>query len=340
VPYSLYVLALADEAKTSTLNYYKSNPDLLSQSGKYLIACAFALEGDKKKYQQMLPRGFVNEKTLPAFSGNFYSDFRDMALVLNTLLEVDPQNTQINYMAKQVAQTLLTQTYLNTQENIFGFLAMGKIAKAANKGNVTASIKANGKEIAKFDGKKEVVLSSAMIANNSIDITANGNGKLFYFWEMEGIPTVGTNKEEDNFLQVRRTYKDRNGKVYNNMFFQNDLVVIEISIRSLNGISVPNVAISDLLPAGFEIENARINEIPNLEWLKNAAQPDYKDIRDDRMNMIVTATAQVQKYYYLCRAVSLGTFNVGAVGADAMYRGEYHSYNGAKVITVGRKVSL
>jgi hypothetical protein len=54
----------------------------------------------------MLPRGFVNEKTVPAFSGNFYSDFRDMALVLNTLLEVDPQNTQINYMAKQVSQTL------------------------------------------------------------------------------------------------------------------------------------------------------------------------------------------------------------------------------------------
>lgn len=337
VPYSLYVLALADEAKTSTLNYYKSNPDILSQSGKYLIACAFALEGDKKKYQQLLPRGFVNEKTVPAFSGNFYSDFRDMALVLNTLLEVDPQNTQINYMAKQVSQTLQTQAYLNTQENVFGFLAMGKIAKAANKGNVTASIKANGKEIAKFDGKKEVVINSALIANNSIDITTAGNGKLFYFWEMEGIPTVGTNKEEDNFLQVRKTYKDRYGKVYNNLFFQNDLVVVEISIRSLNGIAVPNVAISDLLPAGFEIENARINEIPNLEWLKNAAQPDYKDIRDDRMNMIVTATAQVQKYYYLCRAVSLGTFNVGAVGADAMYRGEYHSYNGAKTITVGRK---
>jgi hypothetical protein len=50
------VLALADEAKTSTLNYYKSNPDLLSQSGKYLIACAFALEGDKKKYQQLCCR--------------------------------------------------------------------------------------------------------------------------------------------------------------------------------------------------------------------------------------------------------------------------------------------
>ena len=140
VPYSLYVLALADEAKTSELNYYKSNPELLTQSGRYLIAAAFALKGDKKKFYAMLPKGFVNEKTEPVFNGNFYSDFRDMALVLNTLLEVDPQNTQINYMAKQVAQTLLTKQYLNTQENVFGFLAMGKLAKAASKGNVTAII--------------------------------------------------------------------------------------------------------------------------------------------------------------------------------------------------------
>ena len=340
VPYSLYVLALADEARTSELNYYKSNPELLSQSGKYLIAASFALKGDKKKFYAMLPKGYMNEKTEPAFAGNFYSDFRDMALVLNTLLEVDPQNTQINYMAKQVAQTLLTRNYLNTQESVFGFLAMGKIAKAANKGNVKATITANGKTIASFDGKKEVVIPNKLIANNAVNISTTGSGKLFYFWEMEGIPTQGTNKEEDSFLEVRRTYRDRNGKIYNNMFFQNDLVVVEISIRSTNGLDVPNVAITDLLPAGFEIENARITEIPQLEWLKNTAVPDYKDIRDDRINLIVTATPKINKYYYLCRAVSLGTFNVGPVGADAMYRGEYHSYNGARKIVVGRKVSL
>ncbi|MFN8259825.1 MAG: MG2 domain-containing protein [Chitinophagales bacterium] len=340
VPYSLYVLALADEAKTSELNYYKSNPELLTQSGKYLIAASFALKGDKKKFYAMLPKGYVNEKTDPAFSGNFYSDFRDMALVLNTLLETDPQNTQINYMAKQVAQTLLTRQYLNTQESVFGFLAMGKIAKAANKGNVSATITSNGKTIATFDGKKDVVVPNKLITGNSLNITASGSGKLFYFWEMEGIPTAGSNKEEDNFLEVRRTYRDRNGKIYNNMFFQNDLVVVEIAIRSTNGINVPNVAITDLLPAGFEIENARITEIPQLEWLKNAAQPDYKDVRDDRLNLIVTATPKISKYYYLCRAVSLGTFNVGPVGADAMYRGEYHSYNGARQIVVNRKVSL
>jgi len=243
-------------------------------------------------------------------------------------------------MAKQVAQGLVSKPYLNTQENVFGFLAMGKIARTANKGNISATITSNGKTIGTYDGKKELVISNKLIANNAVNITTTGTGKLYYFWEMEGIPTTGTNKEEDNFLEVRRTYKNRDGAVYNNTFNQNDLVVVEIAIRSTNGMDIPNVAITDLLPAGFEIENARLTEIPQIDWIKTASQPDYKDVRDDRMNLIVTARPSIQKYYYLTRAVSLGTFKVGPVGADAMYRGEYHSYNGARVLTIGRKVSL
>lgn len=339
VPYSLYVLALADEAKMSTLNYYKSNANMLSQSGKYLVAAAFALKGDKKKFYQMLPKGYVSEKTEPAFGGNFYSNFRDMALVLNTLLEVDPQNAQINYMAKQVAQTLLTQRYLNTQENVFGFLAMGKIARSASNTNASATIISNGKTIGTYTGKGILTIPNNLITSNQLNIKVNGSGKLYYFWETEGVPMNTTNTTEDNFLEVRRYYRDRYGKIYGNNLFQNDLVVVEITIRSINGITVPNVAITDLLPAGFEIENARITEIPQIDWIKNAAQPEFKDIRDDRINLIVTATPKTTKYYYLCRAVSLGTFNVGAIGADAMYRGEYHSYSGAGKITITRKTN-
>ncbi|HNF49638.1 MAG TPA: hypothetical protein PLF48_09680, partial [Chitinophagales bacterium] len=216
----------------------------------------------------------------------------------------------------------------------------GKIARNANKSTVTASIMSNGKEIARFDGKNVVNISSSQIVNNNIAIKTSGSGKLYYFWETEGLPAQADNKQEDNFLEVRRTYKDRYGKVFNNYFNQNDLVVVEISIRSTNGIEVPNVAITDLLPAGFEIENARITDIPQLEWMKQGATPDYKDIRDDRMNIMVTATPYIQKYYYLCRAVSLGMFNVGPVAADAMYRGEYHSYHGAGKISIGRKTVM
>jgi len=39
-------------------------------------------------------------------------------------------------------------------------------------------------------------------------------------------------------------------------------------------------------------------------------------------------------YYYAVRAVSPGIYKMGPVSADAMYNGEYHSYNGAGIVKV------
>ena len=97
---------------------------------------------------------------------------------------------------------------------------------------------------------------------------------------------------------------------------------------------VKNVAITDLLPAGLEIENPRLGAQRDLPWLTAAATPDYFDVRDDRINYFTTATGTPKSFYYLARAVSKGTFKLGPVSADAMYNADYHSYNGAGVVRV------
>jgi uncharacterized protein YfaS (alpha-2-macroglobulin family) len=92
--------------------------------------------------------------------------------------------------------------------------------------------------------------------------------------------------------------------------------------------------ITDLLPAGFEIENPRTKELPGTDWIKGASEPTALDVRDDRIHFFVNATAQKQTYYYAVRAVSLGAFRQGPVSADAMYNGEIHSYHGAGVVKI------
>ena len=112
------------------------------------------------------------------------------------------------------------------------------------------------------------------------------------------------------------------------------MVVIELSIRSSIGKEVENVAVTDILPACFEIENPRLTEGREMDWIKYRLYPDYVDIRDDRLSFFTTARATTQKYYYSVRVVSKGTFKLGAVGADAMYDGEYNSYYGAGEVVV------
>ena len=134
---------------------------------------------------------------------------------------------------------------------------------------------------------------------------------------------------------MRKRFYDRNGRLISgNTFKQNDLVIVQITLDKSYSGDVDNVVITDMLPAGFEIENPRTKEIPGMDWIKDGDSPTAMDVRDDRINLFVNADENKQVYYYAVRAVSPGVYKMGPVSADAMYNGEYHSYNGAGVIKV------
>ncbi len=216
----------------------------------------------------------------------------------------------------------------------FSFLALGKIARESAKSNVTADIRVGGKTIASMDGN-DLRLSSVQLKGTDPEIVSRGNGRLFYFWEAEGISSTGAYKEEDSYLKIRKHFFDRYGKpITGNSFRQNELIIVELTLEKSYSTDIDNVVITDLLPAGFEIENPRTKDIPGMDWIKDGDSPTAIDTRDDRINLFVDAHKIRQTYYYAVRAVSPGVYHTGPVSADAMYNGEYHSYNGAGVVRV------
>lgn len=334
VAYGLYVLALAGRTNVPAMNYYKSNPSILALDSRYLLAAAYATAGDKKSFAAMLPASFSGEESVPQSGGSYYSDVRDEAISLNALIDVDPGNSQIGIMVKHVGDILKNRQWLNTQERAFAFLALGKHARDANKSTATAELKVNGKVIAKVDGGQWRGDMKALGSTN-IEIATQGNGHLYFFWQAEGISASDAYKEEDSYLKVRKRFFDRNGKlITSNTFKQNDLIIIGISLERSFNTPVENIVITDLLPAGFEIENPRTKEIPGMDWIKDGMSPTALDVRDDRIHFFVDANSNKQTYYYAVRAVTPGDFKMGPVSADAMYKGEYHSYNGAGVVRV------
>ena len=334
VAYGLYVLAIAGRSNVPAMNYYKAKPEILALDSRYLLSAAYALAGDKKSFVSMLPASFSGEESVPQTGGSYYSDVRDEAIALNSLIEVDPNNPQVGLMAKHVADKLKTRQWLSTQERAFAFLALGKLSRSANNSSATAEIKVDGKTIAKVDGGQWKGDKAALKGTN-IEIAAGGSGRLYFFWQAEGISSTGGYKEEDSYLKVRKRFYDRFGNpIAGTRFKQNDLVIIGITLeRSYSGV-IENVVITDLLPAGFEIENPRTKDIPGMDWIKDAATPTALDVRDDRIHFFVDANYNKQTYYYAVRAVSPGNYKMGPVSADAMYNGEYHSYNGAGVIHI------
>ncbi|MFL5747441.1 MAG: alpha-2-macroglobulin family protein [Niastella sp.] len=337
VAYSLYVLALAGKPNVSAMNYYKANPMVLSLDCKYLLSVAYAVAGDKAKFKELLPSSFAGEESVAQTGGSYYSDIRDESIALNALLDADPSNVQIPVMAKHVADKMKQRYWYSTQECAFSFLSLGKMARAASKATVSAEVKVNGKTVGSVS-TSPLKLTAKQLGGTNIDITSKGEGRLYYYWQSEGISVSGAYKEEDSYIKVRRRFFDRYGRaVDGNTFTQNDLVVVQITLEKSYSGDVDNIAISDILPAGFEIENPRTKEIPGMEWIKDAATPTALDVRDDRINLFDNLGSSRKTYYYAVRAVSPGNYRMGPVSAEAMYNGEYHSYNGGGVIRVNKK---
>jgi uncharacterized protein YfaS (alpha-2-macroglobulin family) len=328
--YSLFVLSLNGKHNLPTMNYYKSRLDLLSQDSRYLLAAAYMLAGDQKSYNAIIPRNWAAIEPSIMTGDSYSSPIRDRALALYTLLISDDNNPQIPILDRQIGEMIKQARWMNTQEQAFSMLALGKLAVTSQKGAVTATVSFNGKSTA-FKGE-DMLLT---LDGTKADIATQGKGRLFWYLESEGLPVSMTVKEEDRTLRVRRQLFTRTGTpIGGKSFRQNDLLVAAISISTTDNSVVNNVVITDILPACFEIENPRLNAEKEMDWIKDRSIPDYMDVRDDRIIYFSNANSTVKTFYYLVRVVNKGIFTHGPAGAEAMYNGQYYSYNGFDKVVV------
>lgn len=328
VAYSLYVLAKAGDPQLSTMNYYKAAHHLLGPDGKYLLAASYAHARRGTAPRLVIPASFGTERSNQMLGGSFYSYTRDLGVALNALVDVDPTHPQVAPMARQLSGQLLQSPDLNTSENLFGILALGKIARASG-GTGEAVLLNGGTEAGRTTGAPlSVPLTTASARNLSIA----SRGTNFYFhWEWTGLPPSMKVVPEDKVLRVRRAFFDRFGKALDlRSVKQGELVVVKLSLQSTGGGYVPNVVVTDMLPAGFEIENPRLQSLPEGDWMKRTLEPDYVDFRDDRLHIFGTASAGGGDYFYSVRAVSPGLFRLSPVVAEAMYSAAFKSVHGGE----------
>jgi uncharacterized protein YfaS (alpha-2-macroglobulin family) len=140
---------------------------------------------------------------------------------------------------------------------------------------------------------------------------------------VSGVSSANVAEECDLGIIVRREYLDEDGHALGtrNVALGNRVIcrlTAEAQDKTLH-----NVVISDLIPAGFAIENPRIKTTPSLAWIpKSRRRADYQDIRDDRLLLFTDLEPGARKgleFYYSLRAVTAGEFVVPPVAAECMY---------------------
>ncbi|MFZ1519778.1 MAG: MG2 domain-containing protein [Ignavibacteriaceae bacterium] len=332
--YSLYVLALAKQPDLSTMNYYKGRLSLLSEDSKYFLAGAFALIGRWNSYYDIMPKAYEPIHPERLTGESFDSDIRGNALMLNVLLDIEPGNKQIPLIVKYLTKNI--ENCYSTQDQSFTFLALGKAAKNISNSKLDVDVIVKGKSIGKYSNK-DLILSDDRMNASEILVKAKGNGQIYFFWSTEGVKQNIKVKEEDSHLRVRREYYNYKTKqlISNNTFKQGDLVVCRIALYGMER-NADNIAITDIIPAGFEIENPRLNSKADVEWKSDSPlNINYMDIRDDRILLFTNIIMNKKnEFYYLLRAVTQGTYQLPVIGAEAMYDREFHSYHGAGIVNI------
>jgi hypothetical protein len=320
--YACYVLAMAGRPEKSVMLYLKNNElDKMSDYSQFQLAGAFAFSGDLNTAESLLPSTVTTQEIKRETGRNFNSSIRAKAIMLGILAEIDTDHPSVPILVKSLADSASKNNrWYNTQENAFAFLALGKIMQKQQPGRYTGKVEIDGKNIGDFD-REDYRFAGEDWGGKEVNISIQGTGNCYYYWTAFGIPQDPDIDEFDKELRVRRRYLDRDGnEIRYQQFHQGDMIVAEIRAMAITE-DLQNVIISDLLPAGFEIENPRLGSRAGISWIENTGfKPDYMDIRDDRMLFFVNLQRQKeQKLYYALRAITVGEFILPSVAAEAMY---------------------
>lgn len=321
--YATYVLALLGKPDKSSMNYLRqAEVHNMSTWAQTLLAGAFALSRDINTAMSMMTFEIGPSQAPRETGGNFNSSTRENAIMLEVLNEIDPEHPSIPLLVEAIADRLKKHShyYYTTQGTAFGFMALGKSLRGRKTADYQGKVWWDGELVAPFDTENTVIKKEGG-EGKGIKIKIDGQGPCYYYWYFSGIRKGAYFEEYDKGLKVNRVYLDRWGYPldYQNIK-QSDVVVAKITMTT-QADNLDNVIITDMLPAGLEIENPRLGSRNVISWIGNKSiVPDYMDIRDDRLNIYLNLRkGRTVKFYYMLRAVTTGRFVLPPVKGEAMY---------------------
>ena len=155
---------------------------------------------------------------------------------------------------------------------------------------------------------------SELPKNSALMIEAEGNGQGCYSWSITGFPKSQPKAERRN-VNIDCVYFDEKGNLINlNQPIEHGKI-IQVILSVKPSMVINNLALSYLLPAGFELENPRLDDGVN----DTNGYGVVNDIRDDRLVLFFDRLSGERSYGFKMRAVTRGTFKVPQISAYGMY---------------------
>jgi uncharacterized protein YfaS (alpha-2-macroglobulin family) len=340
--YRLYTLALSRNSEFGAMNRLRERKNL-SPSARWVLASAYALAGRKETALQLTDGLPLFIEPYSEYEYTYGSDLRDEAFILSTLTQTGQMDKAYPLM-KKVCGRLGSPEWYSTQSTAMAVLAVAGYSGHSKSGQALQfSYRLGNGPVQKVNQNGNLAMISlpvSSLASLPLEVkNLSGNALLFTRVSLRGQPAQGDNSSRNSQVGLKIRYLDMKGKeIPVGRLEQGTEFMAEVSVSHLGSLreAFGQMALSQVFPAGWEIRNTRMEGgvLP-----RNAAIPDYQDIRDDRVNTFFSLRyKETQTYYVLLNAAYIGQYFLPSVKAEAMYNGDvFARAGGFQVQVVPRK---
>ncbi len=324
-PYLLYLRVLISKPDREGMAYLLNHKlDTLPETDRAMLSMCYSSIGDNQTAEKIIQPDFKSKFIHRQQYGSFNSSIRNTAMYLAALAQANPDSPKVKPLVKYLVGKMKKGHFGTTQENAWAFMALGRVY-GNNSRPVQVELLVDEQPYKRLQGQDPVITDNTL-SGKTLTIRNLGEENLYYYVMAEGTPLESKKAEPGKGLKVKRYFRNQAGNKLNiTTVAQGELAVITLEITTTKE-AVKNVILVDLLPAGFEIENPRLQTRGQLGFdPPRGLNIAYQDIRDDRILIFCDSIQGTRSFSYAVRAVTPGTFRIPDILGEAMYDPEIKS---------------
>ena len=345
--YALYLLALAGKENVSEMNYMNENHlNNMHLTDKMYLAAAYKLAGEESAARNIASK--INLSSVKKMFDDIYSrdryyynysygsKLREIAVYLDCYYTIYGKRDDEAF--DEILTSMRNKSWYSTQTTAYSLIALSNIISDEIKDEIKGVVEIDGEKTEyKTESQHRMIIKEGA---KEIKVIPETSGMTYvnYYWE--GVP-VNAEVEDysDGFSIMRKYYDDEGNEFEASEVKSGKTFWLEVQVKPTkrNTDTIENIALTQVLPSGWEIENTRLTDTKLPKWIEaksEATTISYTDYRDDRVMWFFNHYSSDKEYSFFVKinAVTKGEYDFPGTTLEAMYDNNYKAFKkGGKV---------
>ncbi|MDH3975197.1 MAG: MG2 domain-containing protein [Deltaproteobacteria bacterium] len=323
--YRLFTLSLANNAQIGAMNRLRESNSLNSPA-RWMLAAAYNLAGQSDAAEELIRGDKMEVDDYIEYGNTFGSGLRDRAMILQNLVLMDKKSDALP-LVKEISHALSSEKWYGTQTTAYSLLALAKFVgtdKTATSFDYLITIgKGKEKRVASTTPIYKEELRDFPLKGSTIRLKNPAKTTLYAAIISTGIPKSGHELPSSKGLNMEVNYMDMERQGINISEIKQGVdFMADIEISNRGNADYENLALTQIVPSGWEIHNPRMD----AGDMGKKSEIDYQDIRDDRVYTYFNLKRNRSKTFrVLINASYKGKFYLPGISVEAMYDAAKHA---------------